>query len=801
MKQAKVSTSAHNNKKEGKYDSVHANNMGTNVTLVPASVSLSSSMSYASNSISVAGSNVSSMSRNPTLRIRKRPTATASNDNSNIATNENLGDFYTKNPEEEGTSRSIVSTSTVGNSNTMIEFAKRAAKAGYLWKLGTNVREYKRRFFVLKPTTYLFYFVSENDTEPRGCIDLEKEPISISPLHLLPDGRCRFQLTTQQEEPSSTTAGSIHLEARTQSVANEWITALTTQRFSYTQDQITQQQTQISEYEAKIQQLEQENHYYRSLEQERDNYREEATQWKNLYQQLTQDITKELHKFDPSAAAEEVDAIGQIQNTCNLLWNQKQTLEQQLTSSQETVQQLSTDGTSLQKRMQKAERLITKLWEENCNYQMKISKLKRDRKILATEIQTLRQLPAAAAPHPTNRNLPPPTLFGSAEKRLLCELEQDIVSSLKLHDKFLATSRGEVVSPIVVPNHKPSTTTQQQEQKKNPSITSASLIPTISNNRTASPHTSPSKWSISGSTSTTNTTTTLEEIRNHSSLLHMEEEEEEEEEDDEPHQKQLSSAASSPIQPRVLMLGAHNVEESSCSIAYNSRNTSGMTVTPDTDHVTVSSGLSFSSSLPPNCTETKGTDPNNDINVGLDTTADCTSSSVLNTDELQQNNNNNNDNSQDNNPMLLLLDEDEEMAASSYNSSRSIGQPTVTKPFSETFGCATATLQCPLLDDTIVHDNRSHPQNDSNDSVLHITFTSRKIGIQFQKVQISKMPSTASSSGSVGKITEDIRISEQQCSQRPKGNSSSTTSSTDSHKQRFYKTLMDLKAVASFATT
>jgi hypothetical protein len=76
----------------------------------------------------------------------------------------------------------------------MIDFAKRGAKAGYLWKLGANVKEYKRRFFVLKPSTYLFYFVSESDTKPRGCIDLEKEPLSIPPLQFLPDGSCRFQI-------------------------------------------------------------------------------------------------------------------------------------------------------------------------------------------------------------------------------------------------------------------------------------------------------------------------------------------------------------------------------------------------------------------------------------------------------------------------------------------------------------------------------------------------------------------------------------------------------------------------------
>lgn len=51
--------------------------------------------------------------------------------------------------------------------------ARGAMKSGYLWKLGSNVPRWKRRFFVLKPITMLFYYMSEHDTEPRGCIDLD----------------------------------------------------------------------------------------------------------------------------------------------------------------------------------------------------------------------------------------------------------------------------------------------------------------------------------------------------------------------------------------------------------------------------------------------------------------------------------------------------------------------------------------------------------------------------------------------------------------------------------------------------
>jgi peptidoglycan hydrolase CwlO-like protein len=832
-------------------------------SLVPASVSLSSSMSYNSSSnTSIGGGSSNSNNhhvvqgnRHPSLtRIRKRPTSTTTSTSSisNVNVSNNMGVFNNKlldkstnNPtgshhhgfkgddrypskQHHPSSSFSVAGNTNNSSNSggsnpnMIDFAKRGAKAGYLWKLGANVKEYKRRFFVLKPSTYLFYFVSESDTEPRGCIDLEKEPLSISPLQLLPDGRCRFQIRQEPitntvlhddalPSPSNNTATVIHLEARTQTIANEWITALTTQRFSYAQDQITQQHTQLNEYTARLQQLERENQYYRAMEQERDTYRDEATEWKERYQQLIQDILQQLHKYTPPEkdSSSDTTILSHVQHTCNYLLQQQQTLQQQLSSSQELNQQLSSDYTSLQKRMQKAERLITKLWEENCSFQMKMSKLKRDRKILASELQTLRHVhPAASATtatattapssNPSNntnqnnnnnitRNANMPALFGSAEKRLLCELEQDIVSSLKLHDKFLATSRGEVVSPIVLSNNKPSTQQQQQQQQqlRTRKTSSSSYIPPINNTVTESPNTTTSKLSLSGSTST-NTTTSLEEIRNHTSLLHMEEDEEEEEngeENDSPSTQQLPSATSSPIQPRVLMLDNQSTAGSSSNLPSNARNHCSTSFTLEMDQVTIASGLSFSSSLPPPYDDSNVTHPTEYTNTGYTNSV----THLLNKEDILQENRH-----EEPNPILLLLDEGEDIGGKSDTK-----QP-ITKTFSESFGCATTTLQCPLLDETILHDNRSRQKRDDED-VLHITFTSRKIGIQFQKVRISRM-ATASVNGSFGTITEDIRASERQDNPRQKGSSNSTIISTDSSKQRFYKTLMDLKAVASFAT-
>ena len=50
--------------------------------------------------------------------------------------------------------------------------AKASVKAGPLLGLGAN-RQWQRRYFVLKPTTMLYYFGSPQDEEPLGCLDVE----------------------------------------------------------------------------------------------------------------------------------------------------------------------------------------------------------------------------------------------------------------------------------------------------------------------------------------------------------------------------------------------------------------------------------------------------------------------------------------------------------------------------------------------------------------------------------------------------------------------------------------------------
>jgi hypothetical protein len=53
------------------------------------------------------------------------------------------------------------------------QLATAGEQSGHLLKLGSRVRTWKRRFFVLRPATYLYYYLSSGDDEPAGCVNLD----------------------------------------------------------------------------------------------------------------------------------------------------------------------------------------------------------------------------------------------------------------------------------------------------------------------------------------------------------------------------------------------------------------------------------------------------------------------------------------------------------------------------------------------------------------------------------------------------------------------------------------------------
>jgi len=57
---------------------------------------------------------------------------------------------------------------------------------------------WKRRFFVLKSSTLLYHFLSEEDTDPRGCIDMDVFS-NVRQVERTPDGRVLFEISGKEE--------------------------------------------------------------------------------------------------------------------------------------------------------------------------------------------------------------------------------------------------------------------------------------------------------------------------------------------------------------------------------------------------------------------------------------------------------------------------------------------------------------------------------------------------------------------------------------------------------------------------
>ena len=93
-----------------------------------------------------------------------------------------------------GQSETTLPAANYGMSNTVdldvehqlplaAQLAERGVQRGYMHKLGKNVTKWKRRFFVLQPTTMLYYYLSAGDSEPAGVVnmDLFTEVVAVEP--------------------------------------------------------------------------------------------------------------------------------------------------------------------------------------------------------------------------------------------------------------------------------------------------------------------------------------------------------------------------------------------------------------------------------------------------------------------------------------------------------------------------------------------------------------------------------------------------------------------------------------------
>ena len=171
--------------------------------------------------------------------------------------------------------------------STALAFAKSAPLSGYLRKLGRNIPTFKRRFFVLKPSTHLYYFISPNDVEPRGCIDLDtvrndgsksEGGCEVREIGSFPDGTFRFELLYDEETESEDVSNnvfddnesdaasrssqisrrrnfqrqSIVLEARTEEIGKQWMEKLQSERLSTARVELNSLRHSLEEMKSNI---------------------------------------------------------------------------------------------------------------------------------------------------------------------------------------------------------------------------------------------------------------------------------------------------------------------------------------------------------------------------------------------------------------------------------------------------------------------------------------------------------------------------------------------------------------------
>ena len=318
---------------------------------------------------------------------------------------------------------------------TAASFAKQAPKAGYLKKLGTSVSEYKRRFFVLKPTTCLYYFLSPNDDEPRGCIDLDgfvdasdtsgMGGMKVNSLGTLPDGRFRFEcvLPIQNHDGGKLQTRKILLEARNEEMGKEWMQALTVERLSYSKATGKLLEEQVKELESDNKSLEEQLEELRLVEKDRDGAVEDAQAWRERAENLDHALTLlkrwvsrcsddsekdrdgysgaddsgegalSLSISEDDKALDEIDVPGTtFSSLVNACRGMKENLRLTLVEASTALEDLKHSNQNAQasnEKVAKAEKYICKLWEENCAARESLRKRKNEKKILVNEVKVM----------------------------------------------------------------------------------------------------------------------------------------------------------------------------------------------------------------------------------------------------------------------------------------------------------------------------------------------------------------------------------------------------------------------------
>ena len=128
--------------------------------------------------------------------------------------------------------------------------AKGSVRSGYLAGLGPN-GNWQRRFFVLKPTTMLYYFGSRDDEEPLGVVDVEAFS-SVTCADVGVDGAVTIKLGRGEGDD----AAAFGLKSAGEEEGYAWIDALKNESYARLKETNVFLQTQCDEFAGEIARLE-----------------------------------------------------------------------------------------------------------------------------------------------------------------------------------------------------------------------------------------------------------------------------------------------------------------------------------------------------------------------------------------------------------------------------------------------------------------------------------------------------------------------------------------------------------------
>jgi PH domain len=448
-------------------------------------------------------------------------------------------------------------------------------KAGYLYKLGVNIPIYKRRFFRMeKSRLSLQYFLSPYDAEPRGCYNIYNARIehNISFDDGEEDDSTVYRFAIVWDDVSAVTGAvqedsfpeenavvqtqppqpkRIELEARSKQDARQWIRTIESEQVSLMAlQQITTAQDDLRSKDQQIKELQKEIANFKYMEQERDDAVADATLYKSqlghldeairlLTQQIRRrntsmaddtttggdvspgspspatspDIEKggsdhvptdignglppgtellppesgdEMYKdAEPGAIASSPEKlvpldldICQVPGThFSALHNAVEQLHENIRLSSIEAMAAVEDVTAAQERVAvmeqrtaKIEKHLCKIWEENCSLRKTMKQIKREKRVLVREIKSLREsiaakdkatrTPVSKAGKELKRNFTEEFLDASDEEKLINELEEHVLSSIRLHEEFLSSVRLNDTPTNIVPDELLSSSTE-----------------------------------------------------------------------------------------------------------------------------------------------------------------------------------------------------------------------------------------------------------------------------------------------------------------------------------------------------